>query len=210
MGTGSVEPISDRVGCVGGIESITVDGHRWFFGIDPSLDLVVSPLIDDEETMAAFASQHMRQREYLREGDGTRARWQRIAHDQAYWRQLVTRSVEFSDLTSKDSDREFTSEGLAAQRLTPGNHLSYLLGAAAGWPDSFFEEIAVANALTTLGVQKGRRHSYDCLGTAIATLRGAGRGAADAARLVMTRYIDLFFEVAPANWPEVFSPLRAP
>jgi hypothetical protein len=32
--------------------------------------------------------------------------------------------------------------------------------------------------------------------------------AADAARLVLGRHLDVLLELAPANWPEVFSALR--
>lgn len=116
-----LSPIEDRDGWIGGIESIVVDGRRWYFGFDYSSDLVLSPLIDDETTMSLFASRHMSQR------DG--------AHDAAFWRELVAGSVTTSDLTDDAQDREYTSERLATQRLTPRYYLSYLLGAAAGWPD---------------------------------------------------------------------------
>ena len=56
-------PIPDRLDEVGGIESMTVDGHRCYFGFCYSMDIAVSPLIDDPEVMAAFASQHMVQRD---------------------------------------------------------------------------------------------------------------------------------------------------
>jgi hypothetical protein len=189
-----VEPVHDRVGHVGGIESLTVDGRRWFFGFDYRLDWVVSPLIDDEARMAAFASQHMRQL------DGV--------HDRAYWRRLVTDSIRVSELTRRPSDREFTSEGLAEQRrqLTPGHHLRYLLAAAAGWPDSFLEEAAIQSALTILGVED---RNYECLDDAVEALQASDRDTAEAARLVVTRFLDLMLDQAPANWPEVFSALRA-
>jgi hypothetical protein len=60
-GTESVAPIAGRLGHVGGIESVVVDGHRWFFEFDYRRDWVVSPLIDDEATMSEFASRYMRQ-----------------------------------------------------------------------------------------------------------------------------------------------------
>jgi hypothetical protein len=115
---GDLLPIEGRDGWVGGIESLVVDGRRWYFGFDYSSDLVLSPLIDDETTMSEFAGRYMSQR------DG--------AHDAAYWRELVDDSVTVSDLTEEDDHREFTSEGLAAQRLSLGDYLWYLLGAADG------------------------------------------------------------------------------
>lgn len=56
-----IKPIAERVGHVGGIESMMVDGRRWFFGFDYSMDMAVSPLIDDPARMAEFASEHMLQ-----------------------------------------------------------------------------------------------------------------------------------------------------
>jgi hypothetical protein len=124
MGEDNIDPIADRVGHVGGIESIVVDGRRWFFGIDAGLDRVVSPLIDDEgrcrRSPAATCANAM------------------VAHDEAYWRMPATNSIDYSDLTSDDTDREFASDELAVWRLWPSSHLLYLLGAAARWPKSFF------------------------------------------------------------------------
>src|SRR5690242_925807 len=120
-----ITPIGDREGHVGGIESMVVDGRRWFFGFDYSMDTAVSPLVDDPARMAEFASRHMLQT------DG--------AHDAAYWRDLVDLSVPESGIVAEDEDRTYDSETLAAQRLTPSTQLMYLLGAATAWDDGFFE-----------------------------------------------------------------------
>lgn len=87
----------DRVGWPGGIESITLDGTRYFFGFDYSSDLVLSPLLDDQSAMAAYAAKYMAQR------DGV--------HDEAYWSELVSDAVDGSELTEPD-DRDFSTEDL--------------------------------------------------------------------------------------------------
>lgn len=188
-------PIPDRIEEVGGIESMTVDGRRWYFGFCYSMDIAVSPLIDDPDVMAAFASEHMRQR------DG--------AHDAAYWRELVDLSVEQSDLVAEDSDRTFDSAALAADRLTPSYHLTYLLGAATGWGgDGFFDDPAVQNGLGSLGIEceDPEDMEWDCIDACKAAVRDPEKGTA--ATLVMDRYLDFVLDRMPANWPQVFSALR--
>ncbi len=101
------EAIDGRIGHVGGIESLTLDGRRYFFGFDYKSELVVSPLIDDPDAMAAFASEHMRQ------NTGK--------HDEAYWAELVDWAVEYSDLVEEDADRDFSTEDLRAGTPGPTN-----------------------------------------------------------------------------------------
>jgi hypothetical protein len=67
-------PLDERVGHISGVESVVVDGRRWYFGMDYGSDLVVSPLIDDPGRMAEFAARYMAQT------TGT--------HDAAYWAAL--------------------------------------------------------------------------------------------------------------------------
>lgn len=189
-----LSPIEDRDGWIGGIESIVIDGRRWYFGFDYSSDLVLSPLIDDETTMAQFASRHMSQRD----GD----------HDVAYWRELVADSVNLSDLTEDAEDREYTSERLAAQRLTPSDYLSYLLGAAAGWPDAPFEDEEFRAGLRALQIDDDEA-DYDFIDVALDALGSSDSAKADAGRLLMARFIDAFLDNAPGNWAVVFSALRA-
>jgi hypothetical protein len=128
-------PLLGRVGHVGGIEALSLDGVLLFFGFDYKSDLVLSPLIDDADLMARFASLHMRQR------DG--------AHDADYWLLYgVDLAREYSDLCSDEEDRTFDSAQLRAalaqlQQAATGNqdapdmnisyHLLYLLAAAGGW-----------------------------------------------------------------------------
>jgi len=189
-----LSPIEDRDGWIGGIESIVIDGRRWYFSFDYSSDLVLSPLIDDEATMAQFASRHMSQRD----GD----------HDVAYWRELVADSVNLSDLTEDAEDREYTSERLAAQRLTPSDYLSYLLGAAAGWPDAPFEDEEFRAGLRALQIDDDEA-DYDFIDVALDALGSSDSAKADAGRLLMARFIDAFLDNAPGNWAVVFSALRA-
>ncbi|MEH1123131.1 hypothetical protein [Micromonospora sp. CPCC 206061] len=187
------KPIEDREGHVGGIESMMVDGRRWFFGFDYSMDTAVSPLIDDPGRMAAFAS------EYMLQTDG--------AHDAAYWRELVDSSVEESGLVGEDEDRTFDSETLAAQRLSPSSHLMYLMGAATAWDDSFFEDDEIQAALTAIGV-RDRDRDWDCLEQCIAAAQSDGAEVRASGTLLMTRYQRFVFSNLPANWPEVFAALR--
>ncbi len=188
-----IKPIAGRVGHVGGIESMTVDGHRWFFGFDYSMDTAVSPLIDDPARMAAFASEHMLQT------DGP--------HDAAYWRDLVDSSVEMSDIVGEDEDRTFDSETLAALRLTPSTQLMYLMGAATAWDDSFFEDDAVQAAFATIGVKEQDREDWECLDQCIAAVGSGDAGVSMAAAEVMTAYQRFIFGNLPANWSEVFAAL---
>jgi hypothetical protein len=181
-----IAPITGRVGHVGGIESITVDGRRWYFGFDFRSDLVVSPLIDDSALMAAFAAQHMRQ------VDGP--------HDADYWSELVEMSVNESELAD-DADRVIDT----SHPLT--HHLEYLLGCACQWDGALFDEPAIVAALDTIGVA-GDDQGWDCIDAVTAALDAAGP-AQDAARYFLRRNTEYLLDRAPANWPDVFSALRS-
>lgn len=207
-------PIADRTGSVAGIESLTIDGRRYFFGFDYRSDLVVSPLIADAALMAAFASRWMEQ------ADGPQ--------DADYWRELADASVAESELTGDDEDREFSSQEMrriaaqlaAARRanarqpdLQIGKHALYLLGAASGWPDEALEEAAVAAALERLALDPGDLQ-WDVVDESIAMLNGeedlpAAASYADAAAVVES-YLRTTVNGAPANWRELFAPLLPP
>jgi hypothetical protein len=188
-----IKPIADREGHVGGIESMIVDGRRWFFGLDYSMDTVVSPLIDDPARMAEFASQHLLQT------DG--------AHDIAYWRDLVDSSVEVSGIVGTDEDRTYDSERLATQWRPPSSQLIYLMGAATAWDESFFEDDAVQAVLIRIGVRERNRDDWDCLDQCVAATRSEDTEVRSAAMDFMTRYQRFIFDNLPANWPEVFAAL---
>ncbi|WP_051793571.1 hypothetical protein [Kibdelosporangium aridum] len=171
----------DRVGWTGGIESITLDGTRYFFGFDYSSDLVLSPLIEDQATMAAYAAKYMAQR------DGT--------HDEAYWAELVTDAVDGSDLTEPD-DRDFSTDDLRSGRTT--YHLRYLLGAASSWNTDMFEDDEVVAALKRLELDPDEEwESVDrCM-----ELTGPD------AELVVSRYFGSLAANLQGNWRTVFAPL---
>ncbi|WP_432832676.1 hypothetical protein [Dactylosporangium sp. CA-092794] len=187
-----IKPIADREGHVGGIESMMVDGRRWFFGFDYSMDTAVSPLIDDPARMAEFASKHMLQT------DGV--------HDVAYWRDLVDSSVETSGIVGEDAARTYDSETVAAE--LPSTRLIYLMGAATAWDESFFEHEAVQAALATMGVRERDREDWDCLDQCIAARRSDSAEVSRAGADFMTLYQRFIFDNLPANWPEVFAALR--
>ncbi|MGC0416971.1 hypothetical protein [Embleya sp. AB8] len=115
-------PLPGRIGHVAGVESLVLDGRRYYFGFDYRSDMIVSPLIDDPAVMAAFASEHLRQT------DGE--------HDRAYWAELVEAAVTQSNLVAEDADREFDTAHLGAELPAPDGHLLYLLDAVAGWDES--------------------------------------------------------------------------
>jgi hypothetical protein len=115
-------PLVDRVGHVAGVESVVVDGRRWYFGMDYGSDLVVSPLIEDPGEMAEFAAKYMAQR------DGT--------HDAAYWADLVSWADENSDLVEPGGNA-YDSATLAAG-IDYG--LLYLFGAVTGWEGDVFDD----------------------------------------------------------------------
>jgi hypothetical protein len=121
---------------VGGIETIEVDGTRYWFGFSYSADRNLSPLFTDAKSMAAFAATHMAQR------DG--------AHDEAFWLTQAQEAVDDSSL-SDDEGRVLALAGLREAigqlrgdaehaRAIPGlvvpPHLYYLLLANAEWGEA--------------------------------------------------------------------------
>ncbi|GAA2631392.1 hypothetical protein GCM10010399_74490 [Dactylosporangium fulvum] len=176
------EPLDERDGHVAGIESLTVDGRRYYFGFDHSSDLVVSPLIDDAAAMAEFAAAHLAQT------DGR--------HDAAYWSELVAGAVEESMLTGDRADTELDTGALRAGEMS--YHLRYLMGAAVGWTEDLFEDEEVAAALTRLGLDPddGWETIDRCLG-----LDGPDAG------LVLRRYLAYLAADLPGNWRTILGPL---
>ncbi|WP_406277192.1 hypothetical protein [Embleya sp. NBC_00896] len=135
------DPLPGRTGHVAGIESLVLDGRRYYFGFDGTSDMVVSPLIDDPDTMAAFASEHIRQT------DGR--------HEPAYWADLVSWAVQGSDLVAQDADREFDTARLRVELPAPGGHLPYLLDAVAGWDEALSMPDASGQCLLSSGLRCG-------------------------------------------------------
>jgi hypothetical protein len=124
------KPLEGWEDAVGGIESITIAGKRYWFGFCHGADAVISPLIDDRGVMAQFGS------DYLLQTDG--------AHPPEYWDELVGKAVNLSDLSIEEGNRDFSGseardalEQIAEARRTKSParglrfpyHLSYLLDA---------------------------------------------------------------------------------
>jgi hypothetical protein len=178
----NLEPLdSDRIGWVGGIESLTLDGKRYFFGFDYGSDLVLSPLIDDQALMATYAAKYMAQ------ADGT--------HDEAYWSELVADAVESSSLAEPD-DRDFGSPELGAGGTT--YHLRYLLGAASSWDTGLFEDDEVIAALKRLKLDHDE--DWDSVDRCL-EMTGPD------AELVTARYFASLADNLQGNWRAVFAPL---
>lgn len=173
---------------IGGIESIEVDGTRYFFGYDFSEDLVLSPLISDGGLMSVFAETHMEQRDGL--------------HDREYWRDLVDGSLESSALAEPESC-SFESEqlrsiitslksivetGVPVPDFNFPYHLRFLLSSAGQWKEQF---TAAGEGIRAI---KGTESPAE--GTPLAQI----------ARDVL-REIGNAMNVAGGNWAEVFDAL---
>ncbi|MER8230876.1 hypothetical protein [Streptomyces sp. NPDC094049] len=185
------DPLPGRVGHVGGIESLTLDGRRYYFGFDYQSDLVVSPLIGDPDAMAAFAAAHMRQ------SDGS--------HDASYWAELVAHAVGRSDLVADDTKREFTAEGLRTGIPAPGSHLLYLLDAAGEWDDSFTLPTDVGEAFARLGFDED--DAIECVDECLRAIREDGADARPDERAVARWYLASSVTCLPGNWALLFAPL---
>lgn len=183
------DPLPGRVGHVGGIESLTLDGHRYYFGFDYSSDIILSPLIDDPEAMAAFAS------EYMRQTTGS--------HGEIYWASLAAAATESSDLAG-DAEREFTTEGLRSDLPAPESHLLYLLGAATGWDDWFEESPEAEQACERLGLDEEEPEFIDqCL----QAIREHGSQARPDEWTVARFHLSAAVQHLPGNWKTLFAPL---
>ncbi|GBF14396.1 hypothetical protein Br6_01764 [Rhodococcus sp. Br-6] len=173
---------------IGGIESIEVDGTRYFFGYDYSEDLVLSPLISDSGLMSVFAETHMEQRDGL--------------HDREYWQGLVDGSAGSSELAEPESctfesarlRSIVTSLERVAESGTPmpdfsfPYHLRFLLSSAGQWKEQF---TAAGEGIRAI---KGTEDPDD------------GSTREQIARDIL-REIANAMEVAGGNWAEVFAAL---
>jgi hypothetical protein len=207
-------PLPDREGYIGGIESISIDDKRWFFGFSYSNDVVLTPLIDDADVMAAFASRYMLQR------DGAR--------DAAYWRELVEDATDGSGLTFDAADRVFTTaefrhiaSSVAATVANSGvlpdfsinYHLLYLLSAAVGDEPPSADPTYVS-ALQKIGIVAQESPALSSACEALEMVTGsrplpAGATLADAAAALHLCLAD-FLTRAPGNWCALFQALIQP
>lgn len=182
------DPLPGRTGHVAGIESLVLDGRRYYFGFDGTSDMVVSPLIDDPDAMAAFASEHIRQT------DGR--------HEPAYWADLVAWAVQGSDLVARDADREFDTARLRGELPAPGSHLLYLLDAVAGWDESLSMPDHVRRAYARLGFDED--DPVECLDHALEVVRTHGAGAHPDEWAVVRFQLTFAVRRVPANWTLLF------
>lgn len=137
---------------VGGIESITVDGKRYFFGFSYRSDLVLSPLMASEDAMADYALAHITQT------DGR--------HDHAFWVAMAQASIRESGLTDtpgqsialaplKAAVAELRRDPVTVRKLlglAMPEHLYYLLYTNCVWPDEPTPP-AVEQAALRLGLE---------------------------------------------------------
>ena len=205
-------PIFDRIDHVGGIESITLDGTRYFFGYDFCNDLVISPLIDDMDAMAAFACRYMEQM------DGK--------HDAEYWRELAEDAVTYTDLACDDEDRDFTSQQMRdivaqlkaiATRNQPAvnlpieYHMLFLLQSACGDIDALVDnDMRSAFQGIGLSLEEGILDCVDdCIdfmnGKANANVQGSYRDVA----IAVQKFLATLAARLPDNWKTTFAPLTA-
>ncbi|MER7753932.1 hypothetical protein [Kitasatospora sp. NPDC097643] len=190
----SYEPLPGRVGHVAAIESLMLDGRRYFFGFDHRSDLVVSPLIDDPAAMAAFAAAHLRQ------SDGP--------HDPAYWAALVAEAVDSSDLVDDDAERQFTTEELRDELPDPDSHLLYLLDAATDLDEETDLPAEVAQACERLNYAEPDEEEFadsvdDCLDAIITH----GPLHHPDEWTVVRGYLTAAVAALPGNWGLLFGPL---
>ncbi|MBB4951780.1 hypothetical protein F4556_007315 [Kitasatospora gansuensis] len=184
------DPLPGRVGHVAGIESLTLDGRRYYFGFDFTSDLVVSPLIDAPAAMAAFAAEHLRQT------DGR--------HGEAYWADLVADAAATSELVWEEADREFTTRGLRADLPKLGSHLLYLLDAVSEWDGSFALPPDAQQAYARLGFDENALAKG--IGACLQAILEDGADGRPDERAVVRCYLTSA-KLLPGNWTLLFAPL---
>ncbi|GAB2846743.1 hypothetical protein GCM10022221_52660 [Actinocorallia aurea] len=184
-------PLAGRIGHIAGIESITLDGRRLYFGYDYSDDLVVSPLIEDPAEMARFAAEHLRQTTG--------------AHDAAYWAELVAHAATESGLAYPE-DCAFTTEQMASLPA-PRGHLLFLLHSALDHDDRDTALPAEALPLVKrLGLDPDE--VAECVDECLRLLETEGRAAHPEAWLVVQHHLAASLDRLPPTWGSFFAPLR--
>lgn len=137
---------------VGGIESITIDGKRYFFGYQYRDDHVLTPLFASEDAIAAYALSHITQT------DGR--------HDHAFWVAMAKTAIGESGLTDAEGQaialaplkaaiaelRRDTKTARPVPGLVMPEHLYYLLEMNCDWPDEPIPA-AVVQAAQRLGLE---------------------------------------------------------
>ncbi|MFE3873058.1 hypothetical protein ACFXPX_01515 [Kitasatospora sp. NPDC059146] len=188
------EPLPGRVGHVAGIESLTLDGRRHYFAFDHRSDLVVSPLVDDPDAMAAFAAAHLRQ------SDGP--------HDRAYWAALVADAAEASALVDDDAEREFRTGALRTELPEPGGHLLYLLDAATDLDPATDLPAGLARACERLGHAAPDDDDFaDTVDDCLETVATHGPSHHPDEWTVARGYLTAAIAALPGNWGLLFTPV---
>ncbi|MFB7918365.1 hypothetical protein, partial [Streptomyces sp. NPDC056061] len=165
--------------------------ERQYFGFDYGSDVVLSPLIDDPKTMAAFASAHMRQT------TGT--------HDAAYWEELVATASENGGLGCDDDlERETAPHDPRDGVSDTESHLLYLLGAATGWDDWFDEAPEVRRAYERLGLDE---EDPDFIDHCLLAVREHGEQARPDEWAVARFHLATAVQHLPDNWRALIAPL---
>jgi len=208
-------PIAGREGMIGGIECIVIDGKRWFYGFNSFGDqLIITPLIDDPDVMAAFASWYMRS--YHSDAPAK----------QADWREAVDRAIDGTEpnhivsepFSTEDLRRIAASlkQAAADNRPVPGFTIPEgvldLLAVARG-----FELPSDMSANVSMQAKLGLSESdHDVNNACFVVDMLAGReplepGAtyADAAAF-LRGYLSDLVNRAPGNWKTMFQELIAP
>jgi len=189
-------PLHEREDFIGGIESITIAGTRYWFGFDYGSDVVLSPLISDPNVMAQFASDHMLQTTG--------------AEPPAYWQKLVHDAIEVSELSSEPGSRDFlgteirdaarelraaASDGGRVGDVRISYHLHYLLAAAS--------ESELPNPCDNAVGERFKRYGH-CLPRVLEVVSGKGAPPRETryedALELLSGYISYWRRVVPGNW----------
>lgn len=194
------KPLAGAADAVGGIESLTIAGKRYWFGFSYKADAVLSPLIDDRRVMAQFGS------DYMLQTDG--------AHPPEYWDKLVVLATSESALSSKPGTSAFSgseirdlvqlvSEAKRTSAPVAGLHLptdlSYLLDATSHW-----QSIAEGRDLNTVEKALAELGQGDLLDGALRVVAGKSAPPPET-RLedaidIVSQHIAHWQRVVPENW----------
>jgi hypothetical protein len=208
-------PIPFGQGFPGGIECIVIDGERWFYGFNSwGEGYIVTPLIDDPNVMAAFASW------YMRPYDNDKR------EEPAYWREAVDRAIDGTEPSHMGSGpfstddfrriaaslKQAAADSRPITRFTIPEDLLALLAVARG-----FERPSDMSANVSMHAKLGLSETdHDATNGYLVADMLAGReplvpGAtyADAATFLRGYLADMVNR-APANWKTTFQELIAP
>jgi hypothetical protein len=203
-------PLPNYTGRVGGIESLTMDGRRYYFGFDYKNDAVLSPLIADIDVMASYAHKYMMQSH----GSAAIKDWLAVAknaiENSGYTRNESSQNYrsEFLAQIASDTDRAQKSD-VALAEFNIDYDLRYLLDAAREWEEPT-EKPTTSIALQKLNIDIDK-HGWEYIDEAVAYLNSSkklptGATYSDAA-IVIQDYFESAGRTMHGNWALIFSPL---